>query len=71
VPRRDDRLDKHIGEMLDDVVDRLGAADNTFMQYSTDNGAQAPITVLSPAAHGRRQADIPPHGCHRRPGDAR
>jgi len=29
--------DKHIGEMLD-LLDELGIADNTFVQYSTDNG---------------------------------
>ena len=29
--------DKHIGEMLD-FLDKLGIADNTFVQYSTDNG---------------------------------
>lgn len=29
--------DKHIGEMLD-FLDELGIADNTFVQYSTDNG---------------------------------
>jgi arylsulfatase A-like enzyme len=29
--------DKHIGEMLD-FIDKLGIADDTFVQYSTDNG---------------------------------
>jgi arylsulfatase len=29
--------DKHVGQMLD-LLDELGVADNTFVQYSTDNG---------------------------------
>jgi arylsulfatase len=29
--------DKHVGQMLD-LLDQLGIADNTFVQYSTDNG---------------------------------
>ena len=29
--------DKHVGQMLD-LLDELGIADNTFVQYSTDNG---------------------------------
>jgi arylsulfatase len=29
--------DKHVGQMLE-LIDQLGIADNTFVQYSTDNG---------------------------------
>jgi arylsulfatase len=29
--------DKHVGEMLD-FLDQTGLAENTFVQYSTDNG---------------------------------
>ena len=31
--------DKNVGQMLD-LLDELGIADNTFVMYSTDNGAE-------------------------------